>query len=501
MYRKASEQAKSARLVHSWLVLYNGGIHVSVGQVRRLLMAKSEAIKVVVVGGGGAGLCASIAAAEAGAADVTLLEKTSKLGGDTILSGHIISAGGTSLQEQAGIDDSPHRYLIDLLNGGRFTSDVVLAATLASSGPMAWQWLADHGCRFPGPEGLHVQHDHTLARSVKLEPPGLLALKQTAESAGVKIVFDSPVVSLLLKSGRVAGVVAEKDGQNANYPADAVILATGGFGRNKELINAYCPQFGESASWNSLGITGDGIQLGQSAGADLVQMEALRVVQSGADVRMKVLHPTYLMAQIRALGGILVAPDGQRFYDEMGRSFEMIYAAMERGPHYFLIFDSRMALPSKWLPEDTFEKQLDAAVGDGFVVMKADTLQDLADQMGAPALVDTVEQWNADVAAGHDTVCGRTEGLGPIAEPPFYAARYKPAIVQTLGGLRINPQAQVLDTAGQPIPGLYAAGQVTGGVHGSDYIGGSSLLELVVFGTAAGRQAAADARDGRYSDH
>ncbi|MBN1430574.1 MAG: flavocytochrome c [Anaerolineae bacterium] len=456
-------------------------------------MGTKDDIKVIVVGGGGAGLCASIAAIEAGAADVTLLEKTSKLGGDTILSGHIISAGGTPLQKQAGIEDTPHQYLIDLLNGGRFASDIILAATLVQNGPMAWEWLSEHGCQFPGPEALHVQHDHMLARSVKLGPPGMLALKQAAEDRGVKILLDSPAQSLMLAGGRVAGVVVEKDGQTTEYPADAVVLTTGGFGRNKEMINTYCPKFNEAVSWNSLGITGDGIRLAQAAGADLVQMDAFRVIQSGADVRMKVLHPTYLLAQIRALGGILVAPDGRRFYDEMGRSFEMVYAAMECGPFYFLIFDAKMATPSQWLPEDTFEKQMEAAVADGMVVMQADTLDGLADQMGAPNLAQTVEQWNADVATGEDTAYGRKESLAPIIEPPFYAIRYKPAIVQTLGGLRINSQAQVLDASGRPIPGLYAAGQVTGGVHGADYIGGSALLETAVYGIIAGRQAIADA--------
>ncbi|MBN1311741.1 MAG: flavocytochrome c [Anaerolineae bacterium] len=456
-------------------------------------MAKNENVKVIVVGGGGAGLCASIAAVEAGAAGVTLMEKMPKLGGDTIISGMVISAGGTHLQEQAGVQDTPHQYLIDLLAGGRYTSDLMLAATLVQSGPAAWEWLTKHDCQFPGPEGLHVQHDHTLARSVKFAPPGMISpLKQAAEARGVNIMLSSPVQSLVLEDGRVAGVIGEKDGQTTEYLADSVILATGGFGRNKDMVNQYNPKFAEAASWNSLGITGDGITLAQAAGADVVQMEALRIIQTGADVRVKVLHPTYLMGQIRALGGILVNPDGKRFYDEMGRSYEMIHAAMAHGPFYFLIFDAKMATPSQWLPEKTFEEQLNAAVKDGMVAMQADTVKELADQMGAPALVETVQRWNADTAEGEDTVCRRIEGLNPITEPPFYAIRYKPAIVQTLGGVRIDTRARVLDQSGRPIPGLYAAGQVTGGIHGADYIGGSALLECAVYGIIAGQQAVID---------
>ena len=360
-------------------------------------MAKNSNVDVIVVGGGGAGLCASIAAVEAGADEVILMEKTSKLGGDTSISGLVISAGGTPLQKQAGIEDTPHQYLIDHLTGGRYTSNVMLSATLVQNGAAAWDWLAEHGCRFPGPAGLHVQHDHTLARSVKFEPPGMISpLKQAAEAKGVKIMLDSPVQSLMVKAGRVTGVIVDNNGQATEYPADSVILATGGFGRNKDMVSQYSPKFSESVSWNALGITGDGIELAQAAGADLVQMDALRVIQTGADVRVKVLYPTYLMGQIRALGGILVAPDGRRFYDELGRSYEMVHAAMACGPFYFLIFDAKMALPSQWLPEKTFEDQLNTAIADGLVVMQANTLEELADQMGAPALVETVQRWNAD---------------------------------------------------------------------------------------------------------
>jgi flavocytochrome c len=456
-------------------------------------MSKNKDSKVIVIGGGGAGLCASIAAIEAGAAEVTLMEKTSKLGGDTIISGMVISAGGTLLQKQAGIEDTPHQYLIDLLTGGRYTNDLILAATLAQNGPAAWVWLSEHGCQFPGPEGLHVQHDHSLARSVKFAPPGMISpLKQTAEEKGVNIMLDSPVQSLMMEDSQVVGVVAGKDGQTTDYPADSVVLATGGFGRNQNLVNQYNAKFAEAASWNALGITGDGIELAQAVGADLIHMDALRVIQTGADVRIKVLHPTYLMGQIRELGGILVDPDGRRFYDEMGRSYELIHAAMAQGSFYFLIFDAKMATPSPWLPEKTFNEQLNAAAKDGMIAKQADTLEELADQIGAPVLVETVLRWNENTAKGEDAVCRRTEGLHPITESPFYAIRYKPAIVQTLGGVRINSQAQVLDQSGQPIPGLYAAGQVVGGVHGADYIGGSALLECVVYGIIAGEQAAGD---------
>jgi fumarate reductase flavoprotein subunit len=151
-----------------------------------------------------------------------------------------------------------------------------------------------------------------------------------------------------------------------------------------------------------------------------------------------------------------------------------------------------MATPSPWLPEKTFEEQMDTAAKDGLVYAVSSSLNELADRIQVPAdaLTQTVAQWNQAVAAGKDSQFGRTEGLGTLEQPPFYALRYKPAIVQTLGGLRIDPQARVLDHAGQPIQGLFAVGQITGGIHGADYIGGSSLLELAVFGKIAGEQAA-----------
>jgi fumarate reductase flavoprotein subunit len=150
-----------------------------------------------------------------------------------------------------------------------------------------------------------------------------------------------------------------------------------------------------------------------------------------------------------------------------------------------------MATPSPWLPEETFEAQWESAIADGMVAAEAPTLEELAEKLDLPtdALRETVNRWNADVTAGTDTAFGRTKGLGTIETPPFYAMRLKPAIVQTLGGLRITPDAQALDKDGHIIPGLFAAGQVTGGVHGADYIGGSALLEIAVFGAIAGTKA------------
>lgn len=457
----------------------------------------SKGKRVIVVGGGGAGLCAAIAAAEAGADKVLLLEKMPQLGGDTIISGQVISAAGTPLQEEAGIEDTPHQYLIDHLKGGRYKSDIMLAATLIQNGANAWAWLTDHGCNFPGPEGLHIQHDHTIARSVKFAPPGLIGpLKQTAEEREVEIILNTQVTDLLVTDGQVIGVKAEQDGETLHFDADRVILTTGGFGRNQAMIQTRCPALSEAVSWNAMGITGDGIIMAQAVDADVVHypdmpLDAFRVIQSGADVMRKVLHPTYLLAQIRELGGILVSTDGRRFYDEMGRSYEMVQAAMAQGPFYFLIFDARMATPSPWLPEETFEAQWESAITDGLVAAEAPTLEELAEKLELPsdALRETVNRWNADVAAGTDTAFGRTEGLGTIEEAPFYAMRLKPAIVQTLGGLRITPDAQVLDKDGHVISGLFAAGQVTGGVHGADYIGGSALLEIAVFGAIAGTKA------------
>lgn len=455
-------------------------------------------IMVIVVGGGGAGLCAAIAAADAGAAEVTLLEKTGLIGGDTLISGQVISAAGTRLQQAAGIEDSPAYYLAELLKGGRYRSDPLLAATLVQHGAAAWDWLENIGCKLPGPEGLHVQHDHTVARSVKFAPPGMIGpLKNAAEARGVRILLNTQATRLLVESGRVVGVEAEQAGATATFPADSVILTTGGFGRNPDMIREVCPALAEAASWSMPGMTGDGIIMAQALGADVVDnrdlpLDSFRVIQSGADVKQQVLYPTYLLAQIRGLGGIFVGLDGRRFYDEMGRSNEIVQAAMAQGAHYYLIFDARMAQPSPWLKGETFAAQMEIAVKDGMVAAEAPTLAELAGEIGleTAALTETAATWNREVDAGKDAEFGRSEGLGKLETPPFYAIRYKPAIVQTLSGLRINPQAQVLNKSGAPIPRLFAAGQTTGGIHGADYIGGSALLEVVVFGILAGQNAA-----------
>lgn len=457
----------------------------------------SKDVKVVVVGGGGGGLCAAIAAAEAGATEVTLLEKLPRVGGDTLISDQIISAAGTKLQEEAGVVDTPHQYLIDHLKGGRYKSDIVLAATLIQNGRAAWEWLASKGCEFPDTEALHVQHDHAIARSVKLKPPGMVpALKQTALALGIKILFETPATALLVQDGKVVGVKAEQDGRSVTFDADSVILATGGFSRNQEMVREACSALREAVSWSMPGNTGDGITMAKMVGADVIgypdlPLNAFRVIQCGSDVKNKVLHPTYLLAQTRALGAIMVGVDGRRFHDEMGRSNEIVQAAMARGPFFYNVFDGRIAKPTSWLPEKTFEEQWESALKDGMIGAQADSIEELAEKIEVPAdaLVQTLARWNQDVEKGADSEYGRSESLGKIEQVPFYAMRLKPAIVQTLGGLRINSQAQVLNTQHQPIAGLFAVGQVTGGVHGADYIGGSALLELAVFGKIAGENA------------
>ncbi len=457
-----------------------------------------DGASIIVVGGGGAGLCAAIAAADGGASHVLLLEKMPRLGGDTIISGQVISAAGTDLQAQAGIEDSPQHYLTDLIAGGRYRNDMHLAVTLVENGATAWKWLEEQGCSFTGSEGLHIQHDHTAARSVKFAPPGMIGpLKQAAEARGVEILLETPATRLLVEEGRVVGVAALQDGEPVTFRADSVILASGGFGRNKEMITEISPALVEAVSWSMPSNTGDGIAMAKVAGADVVHnadlpLDSFRVIQSGADVQRQVLYPTYLLGQIQSLGGILVSPGGERFADELGRSREIVRAAMAEGPFYFLIFDAEMATPSPWLKGETFEAQWEIAVKDGMLGEQAETLAELAEKMDIDAenLLQTVATWNQAVEAGADEVFGRAESLGKIEIAPFYAIRYKPAIVQTLGGLRINPEAQVLDREGSPVPGLFAAGQVTGGVHGADYIGGSALLEVVVFGVIAGKNAA-----------
>lgn len=441
---------------------------------------------VVIVGGGAAGLSAAVEASNLGV-EVIVFEKLPMLGGSTILSGGGMSGAGHRFQLAAGItNDSPEIHFADILREGTYNNDLQLAKRFTENAGAAIDWLADLGCEF---EFQPNYPEHTVQRFVRSHPmPGtgiaiIQTLEAAAKAAGANIYTSSLVTELITNTaGEVIGVqVAQNDGTNLTVIADRVILATGGFVGNEEMLFKYAPNIMamNPTVAGDTRLKGDGFLLAQAAGASLQNMEYIKVYPTGSttdagrDVYTRFYVPTLL-------GGILVNREGERFVNE-NAAFARVYDALvqQTDGRMFVIFDSAIAeeVVKASTPfilgwsNDQVAKDLEANT----LIRKANTTAELAEifNIDAESFVATAAEAN-------------------LATAPFYGVEIGPNMMFTLGGVRINPDAQALDVNGQVIPGLYAAGEVAGAGHGSNYMSGNYVSYSVVYGRIAGQNAAAD---------
>jgi fumarate reductase flavoprotein subunit len=283
-----------------------------------------------------------------------------------------------------------------------------------------------------------------------------------------------------MEDGAVTGVIAEGKTVDYTIRASAVILATGGFGNNEDMIVQYRPDLKGTVTTSAPGITGDGIVMAQAVGADLVDIEQIQ------------LHPTVeqstsmlITESVRGDGAILVNQEGKRFTNEL-LTRDVVSAAelAQPGSYAYIIFDQHL--------RDGL-KAIEKYVSTGITV-QADTIEGLAELIDVdPAtLAETLNNWNQYVADQKDPDFGRESGMdADLSQAPYYAIKIAPGIHHTMGGVKINTATQVIDTNGNPIPGLYAAGEVTGGVHGGNRIGGNAVADIVVFGKIAAESAVA----------
>ncbi|QQD19960.1 FAD-dependent oxidoreductase [Spongiibacter nanhainus] len=462
--------------------------------------------EVIVIGGGGAGLSAACAAAELGAS-VALLEAGTTVGGSTALSGGVFYAAGTTLQRQAGIEndtaDDMYEYYMTL-NQHRVNAQNVRKLCNASAD--AFEWLVECGVEFK-PEGLYKSGIESVPRGHSPAAAGAgitQALEVRARNLGVDIALQSRVKRLHMINGVVNGIQLDDGGI---VTSAAVVIATGGFGHNKYLLNKYYPEAASQGDWawciSANTCVGDGLEMGLDVGADLDGYNrGLLLPTPGFYRNLDVMLPSWLM---------LVNREGRRFVCE-----NIEYAVMsgvissQLGGSAFAIFDEDSKKNGKPDPQfaayydsgfltfnwsdDRIEEQLTTGK-----VVKADTIAELAEIVGIlpRALENTVCEYNASVEAGADAQFNKTpELMRKVARPPFYACEIKPAIVcLTSAGLRMNENAEVLDKFGDVIKGLYAAGEVTGSVLGERYIGGgNSICNAVVFGRIAGEHAVSACR-------
>lgn len=261
--------------------------------------------------------------------------------------------------------------------------------------------------------------------------------------------------------------------------AKAVVVTTGGFGANEKLITQYKPELKNYVTTNQEGTTGDGIQMIQKVGGALVDMKEIQI------------HPTvqqsdaFLIGEaVRGEGAILASQKGERFVNELDTR-DKVSAAINALPEKsaYLVFDQGVRDRAKAI--DFYDQK-------GFVE-KGETIEELAEKIGMPAdtLKATIDTWNQDVNAKDDKQFGRTTGMeADLSTAPYYAIKIAPGIHHTMGGVKINTKTEVLREDGTPIKGLYAAGELTGGLHGQNRIGGNAIADIIIYGRQAGTQSA-----------
>ena len=452
-------------------------------------------IDVLVVGAGGCGLVAAIAADAAGAS-VAILEKQTRLAGNTALSSGSIPGAGTRLQAAAGVSDSPALFIDDLMRvSGRHEAEH-LTERLAHLSAELVEWLIDeaHVSLSLVSGYRHVGHSVTrLHAPPSRQGADLLAdLEKEAARRGIPLALGQPVTALLVENGRVEGALArDSQGRETRIAAKAVILASNGFGAARDLIAEHCPEVADAPYGGATGSTGEALRWGLMLGAKTANMGAFQghaglAQRSGALVTWTVIER----------GGIVVDRHGTRIGDEtLGYSaFAALELAADEPLH--MIYDARIeADVAAGQPEFAEIARMGDAIG-------ADDAHALADRLDLPgaALEQTLSQ-AAQAASGDRDPHGRVAwGLGAL-QAPYRATRVTPALFHTQGGLAVTAGAQVLGQDGQAIPGLYAGGGAAAGISGrtggDGYVSGNGLLSALGLGLIAGRSAATSAAGSR----
>lgn len=439
---------------------------------------------VIVIGCGMAGLSASTTIAEAGGS-VIVLEKMENCGGNTMRSGGTVNAVDPERQSRQGIVDSVELYIKNTYENGKEKGNLDLIQVMCENSRDARYWIEEHGGQWN--ELIYLTIGGLWPRSMDAKNNATETLidplvKATKEYGG-QIILNCKAEELITEEGKVTQVKAvnTKDGTEYLFTAiQGVIMSTGGFAANAEMVNQYSTTIPENnPTSNAPCATGDGILMAQAIGANLIDMEYI------------IMHPNpgtnvYFTGMID--NSIYVNQQGERFVNEQSDRDEVCYSILEQpGQVAYAIFDANTINDEFWSTQDGGYqdfKQLAAEGKCGY----GETIEELADSIGvdAESLKQSIEEFNEMVEGKRVDPYGRELFYRKIEDGPFYASIRTARTHNTLGGIQINTKAEVLNKEGEVIPGFYAAGEVTGGIHGANRIGGNSLTDCIVFGRIAG---------------
>ena len=454
---------------------------------------------VIIVGGGTAGLPAAIVVAEAGL-KATVFESRPACGGSLSMVVGGAAFAGSDEQKEAGIDDSPDIFYQDMINIAGAVPE--LARAFVDNQLDAYNMLKEQGIKFPG---LVPHPGHTRVRSLGwlagFGPTMVKAVERGARDKGVEILFRHRATRLITdtQTGRVLGLKVSVKEETKNFKAKrAVILATGGFGRNREMIAEYAPEMVDAIPKMPVGHLGDGLKMGLAVGA------ATKDIGIAVAPSWPICIETHSNAiWVIFWGAIMISVDGKRFHDEScSEAFygPMTGAAMSQpGGVYWVVYNEKIKANVGKVEETTQINQEHIKDIEKCKQYKANTIEELAKSAGvdAKSLRETIDKYNSDVGSvGYDTVFGRKFQFGPwrplvkIDSPPFYAIKCVTSTTSMKGGLKIDGKCQVLNQFEEVIPGLYAAGEVTGGLHTKSYLLGVMSSGSMTQGIIAGRNAA-----------
>ena len=448
---------------------------------------------VIIAGGGAAGLPAAIVVAEAGL-KVTLLESMPTCGGSFSIGIGDYAIAGSDEQKAAGVEDSPDIFYQDLIDLCGAAPEI--ARAYADNQLDAYRMLKEVGIKFPGViQFPGHSRDRALAWLIGKGSEIIRALEDRARKAGAEILLNHRATRLITdtRTGRIIGLKVSVKDETKNFKAKrAVILATGGFGQNREMIAEYAPEMVGALPIMPPSHLGDGLKMGLALGA------ATKDIGAAVTPSLPVCVATR-SNPIQALfwGSIAVNVDGKRFYEES--CSEGFYGAMTgagmkqpRGV-YWIVYDEKIIEEMRRNPENSQIVYIEKCKQ-----YKANAIEELARSAGidAEGLKETIDKYNSDIySKGYDIVFGRKHQFGlerPLLKmntPPFYAIKCVTSITSLKGGLKINADSQVVNQYGEVIPSLYAAGEVTGGLHSKSYLSGVMSSAAMTFGIIAGRNA------------